>query len=198
MLPAEELGLSPDRARTFFGNFMEGVINLRRSRFCAWDPAHIMDARNKAVGTPYEDALWNRYICTEFGLAGTRKELYLGPLEALSAVSTDRNRIRIYQRDDLILKRELTEEEARSSSLWLRFADGDQNRLDRYVENTFRRGKNRYDLDQMMGIHFQEEPDFFLRMVALNAGDDTGKGSAVGAGERSIHFLFAYLVGERS
>ena len=75
---------------------------------------------------------------------------------------------RVYPRSDIILGRDLTEEEARASSVWLDFAVGYQSRLDKYVENTFRFGKDKYKYDKMMGIFVPADDQPIERVVVFS------------------------------
>lgn len=158
---AQEFGLQPGQD-LFEGEYRTKMTELREAGYTSWSTEDIMGARN---AVPAEHPRWNNYIDTDFGIAGSKRKIYLMPhSERLRAINpqtrlTDgglplgrEGTAKAYSRSDLILGRDLTEEEARANPAWLDFAAGDQNRLDKYVENTFRFGKNKFGYDTMMGI----------------------------------------------
>ncbi|MEK6863623.1 MAG: hypothetical protein AABW53_02910 [Nanoarchaeota archaeon] len=177
MTRAQELGLKLGQ-KLFEGEYRAKMAELRKAGLTPWSTEDVMDARNDVNSNPLR---WENYFDTDFGIAGTEKEIYLLPRsERLHAVTPQTklttgglplkdaiSEARAYNKKDLILGRELTEEEARSSPVWLAFADGGQERLDTYVERTFRFGKDRFDYNGMMGIFVPSEKQPIERAVAL-------------------------------
>ena len=180
---AEDFGLNPGRARVEEGlDYRVIMPQLIAAGFDIWTPADIMDARNDAVGKPWQDKVWEAYIDTAFGIAGTKEAVYLDPNSsslqaitlsngALPLSDADRAGMQRYQRSDLILGRDLSKEEARKHPLWLAFADRNQRRLDTYVENTFRLGKDKYGYGKMMKVHPPKDGD----LQALELGGLDGR-----------------------
>ena len=172
---AAELGLQPGQD-LFEGDYCKKMSELRESGFTPWSTEDIMDARNAVTSI---HPIWNNYVDTDFGIAGTTKKIYLAPNSArLRAVMPQtrltngglsfdcREAAKTYNRSDLILSRDLAEQEARTSPVWLDFADGNQARLDTYVENNFRFGKDKFNYDTMMGIFVPEDKN--ERAVVFN------------------------------
>lgn len=164
---AQEFGLKPGQ-ELFEGDYRTKMAEMREAGYTPWSTENWMDARN---GVNSNHPFWNHYGDTDFGIAGSKRKIYLMPhSERLRAVTphtrlTDdgglrfdsENATKTYNRSDLILSRDLTEEEARASPAWLDFAAGNQKRLDKYVENTFRFGKDKFNYDTMMGIFVPED-----------------------------------------
>ncbi len=163
---AAEFGLKPGQ-ELFEGNYCIKMSELCEAGLTPWSTEDIMDARN---AVSFEHPKWNNYLDTDFGIAGTKTKIYLMPhSERLRAVMPQtrltngglsfdcREAAKTYNRSDLILSRDLAEQEARTSPVWLDFADGNQARLDTYVENTFRFGKDKFNYDTMMGIFVPED-----------------------------------------
>ena len=201
---AEDYGLNLETAQVKEGPYKVIMPQLITTGFDIWTPADFMDAGNAAVGTPRQDKVWEAYVDTAFGIAGTKEAVYLDPnslrLQAIT-VSTvlnsalplsdaDRAGMQRYQRSDLILGRDLSKKEAGKHPLWLAFADGDQGRLDRYVENTFRLGKDKYSERKMMGVYLSEDGDLqelrfaSLRCCSLALGNYFNNGNAQLVGVR--------------
>lgn len=179
---AAQLGLQSGQ-EPFEGEYRAKMFELVQAGFTPWSTENIMDARN---AVPSEYPLWNNYFDTDFGIAGTKKKIYLAPYSARLRAVTPQTRLtygggglplredaldeaRTYNRNDLILDRNLTEEEARGSQVWLDFADGDQKRVEKYVENTFRFGKDRFNYDKMMGIFVPQDKEPIERAVVLGS-----------------------------
>ena len=176
---AQEFGLKQGQD-LFEGCYHVEMSRLRQAGYTPWSTEDIMDARN-AVSA--EHSFWNNYINTDFGIAGTRDKIYLAPhsarLRAITAETdltnggfalgeNDTQTMRAYDRKDHILGRDLTEQEARDSQVWLDFAGGDKTRLDKYVENTFRFGKKNWNYNRMMGVFVPTEIKPIERAVVLN------------------------------
>ncbi|MEK6809387.1 MAG: hypothetical protein AABY40_01815 [Nanoarchaeota archaeon] len=163
---ALQLALKPGQ-ELFEGEYRTKMAELRQAGYTPWSTEDWMDARN---GVDSDNPLWNNYGDTDFGIAGSKQKIYLMPhSERLRAVTpqtrlikgglsfTQDGAVSTYNRGDLILGRDLTEEQARTSPVWLDFAAGDQKQLDRYVEKTFRFGKDKFNYDTMMGIFVPED-----------------------------------------
>lgn len=155
-------------------------------------PSLIMDARNKAVGTKDEDILWNNSYCTGVGLivhAGLIHFIpYPNQLRELNSEveKTEENSMHDFdfisglsgsstiQKDKIIFDSRLSEKEAKQHQGWLKLADGNQKRLDRYIKNTFKLGKDQFD--HVIDIDYSEAMEFSinepfsrsLRMIAFN------------------------------
>ncbi len=163
---AQEFGLKPGQ-ELFEGEYRTKMAELRQAGYTPWSTEDWMDARNSVDS---DNPLWNNYGDSDFGIAGSKQKIYLMPhSERLRAVTpqtrlikgglsfTQDGAVSTYNRGDLILGRDLTEEQARTSSVWLDFAAGDQKRLDEYVEKTFRFGKDKFNYNIMMGIFVPED-----------------------------------------
>ena len=172
---------------------------MKEAGYIPWSPAHLMDARIAVSSSLHP--LWNiTFINTDFGISGTSQGIYLTPhssrLQQITSGSdmtmTDDilNKAKVYGRGNLILGRSLTEEEAREHPLWLDLADGDQLRLDRYVEKCFRFGKDNFGYDAMMGFLVPLDLVPTERMVVL--GNFMLKGHAYG-----YRFENAFLIGTK-
>lgn len=175
----KELNLNPKQSQVFEGNYLTAMSELREAGFTPWSTEDIMDARNEV---PVEHPRWNNYIDTDFGIAATKKKIYLVPHSARLRAATPNTKLtqygllmkgahldeaKTYSRSDLILDRDLTEKEARASPMWLDFAAGSQELLDTYVENTFRFGKDKFNYDTMMGIFVPADEKSIERAVVL-------------------------------
>jgi hypothetical protein len=175
---AKEFGLQSGQ-ELFEGEYRAAMAELREAGYTPWSTENWIDARN---GVKSNHPCWNNYIDTDFGIAGTKKKIYLAPHSArLRAVTPhtkltnyglplqedDVETMQTYDRKDHILDRDLTEKEAHDSQVWLDFADGDTKRLDTYVENTFRFGKNKFGYDIMMGIFIPVDKEPIWRAVVL-------------------------------
>ncbi len=176
---AQEFGLKQGQD-LFEGSYHVEMSRLRQAGYTPWSTEDIMGGRN-AVSV--EHSFWNNYIDTDFGIAGTKDKIYLAPhsarLRAITAETdltnggfalgeNDTQTMRAYDRKDHILGRDLTEQEARDSQVWLDFAGGDKTRLDKYVENTFRFGKDKYYYNIMMGVFVPAETEPIERAVVLS------------------------------
>lgn len=168
MITAEGLGLDP-RHQVFEGRYNAIMPELLRLGFEPQSPADVMDVQNAAVGTPFEEVVWETGFDTDFGIAGTSEKVYALPHSPRLRTITSQTKlvdyglpllendlpvgVKTYDRRELILNQDLTEEQARTHPLWFLFADGNQGRLDRKVENTFRLGRERHQYTKMMGIY---------------------------------------------
>ena len=167
---AQEFGLKPGQD-LFEGEYRAKMSELRTAGCTPWSTEDWMDARN---GVKSNHPFWNNYGNTDFGIARTKNKIYLAPHSARLRAVTPKTRLtsyglalgmndietmHSYDRKDHILGRDLTEEEAHHSQVWLDFAAGDKKRLDKYVENTFRFGKNKYGDDTMMGIFVPQDEE---------------------------------------
>ena len=200
---AQDFGLDPEQAQVFEGLHAAIMPQLIDAGFIPWSIADVMDNRSQVL---HEHKIWNNYVDSDFGIAGTKKNVYLDPhssrLRAVTPKTGTRlplaandlpHGVQVYDRNDLILDRSLTEEEARRSPAWLSFADGDLQRLDTFVEKTFRFGKDVYAYDVMMGIYVPEDKEPILRAVVIN-------GLCNGSGAYGVNDLGynSRLVGVRS
>ncbi len=179
MTRQQELGLKEGQV-PFEGDYRAKMQELRAAGLTPWSTEDIIAARN---AVPSSHPLWDNYVDTDFGIAATRKKIYLAPHSARLHAVTPETRLtnngglllseealdktKTYDRGDIILCRYLTETEARNSQVWLDFANGDQNLLDKYVENTFRFGKDRVGYDTMMGIFVPKDKEPVERAVVL-------------------------------
>ncbi len=173
MVTAQDLGLNPERFQVFEGVYRDIMPQLVAAGFEPENPGWVLDQRNDAVGKPHQSAAWDNYFDTDCGIAGDTNRIYVAPHSPRLRAVTPQTRlvqggiplpsddlsamVRVYERNEHILSRDLTEQEARENQLWLDWADGNQARLDRYVENTFRLGKDSYKYDTMMGIFVPED-----------------------------------------
>jgi len=195
--------LQPEQELFDGGNYCVKMHELRGKGLTPWSTHHFMDVR-KVVSSAHP--LWNNYLNTDFGIAGTKEKIYLAPHSArlrsvesdtiltnygLALEVSDSDTMQIYNRRDLILNLDLSEEEARSSPVWLSFADNNQARLDQYVEKTFRFGRDKFHYETMMGIFVSAEEKPIERAVVL---DSIGSGCLVGGNNLNVN---ARLVGEK-
>lgn len=199
---AQELGLKPGQ-EVFDGAYLEQMAELRKAGFYPWSTEDVMDARNGCDST---HPLWYNPIDTDFGIAFTGGKIYIFPYSAklrgdLPKTIFTQREIFFNEKDlenglsfnenDVILGRDLSEDEARKHPLWLAFARSDQSRLDRYAEKAFRFGKNLYNYSTMMGIIVRKD-DYFLQEVVLRELCD---GSSARC-SRAKNYL-SRLIGER-
>lgn len=176
-MKATDFGLPPGQA-IFQGEYYYAMPQLMRSHV-PWSTEDFMDARNGVFG---HHPLWNNSVDTDFGIVGTKDKIYLIPRSirlrtitpetelqffGLALQVHDIEEAKSYARRDLILNRNLTEEEARAHPLWLDFAYGDQARLDNYVASAFHFGKDQFGYDEMLGIFLKEENECIERAVTL-------------------------------
>lgn len=199
-MDAQKLGLKPGQ-EVFDGAYLEQMVKLRKAGFYPWSTEDVMDARNNCDLT---HPLWYYPIDTDFGIVLTGGKIYIFPYSAKLRVDLPKtilNEIFFNEEDlenglsfnekDVILGRDLSEDEARKHPLWLAFARSDQSRLDRYAEKAFRFGKNLYNYSTMMGIYVPKE-DYLLEEVVLRelCGGSGARGS------RAKNYT-SYLIGER-
>ena len=210
---ATELGL-PSEAHVFEGRYIEIMPQLIQAGLTPWNIADVMDHRNNSVGTSHQEQVWNTYVNSDVGIARNKEKIYVEPHSArLRAVNTQthlRNgglalattdlpaTVKTYNRKDLILDRLLQEKEARAHPLWLDFANGDQQRLDRLVENTFRLGKDKYNCDTLMGIYVPKEDKPTLRAVMLHTLGYESQANGESHLDDYDIFSSAHLVGVRA
>ncbi|GEM_PF-4100381 len=185
-------------------SYLKIMTEFREAGFIPGGPEDVMDARNEV---PLDHPLWKYSIGTDFGVAGTYEKVYLFRRSAHLRAITPRvlnfsegvidlkvdhkllDSMLIYDRKSLILGkcwpweegRKLTEEEARTHPLWLTFADGNQQRLDKYVENTFRifkeQGINQHD-NKAMGIYIpSDSSEKCLRLRAIEFSGSSAGGA---------------------
>ncbi len=173
MVTAPDLGLNPERFQVFEGVYRDIMPQLVAADFEPQGPSEVLEQRNDAVGKPHQSAAWNNYFNTDCGIADDKKKIYVAPHSPRLRAVTSQTRlmaggiplpgnnlpagVKVYNRKEHILGRNLTEKEAHGSGLWLDWADGDQARLDKYVENTFRLGRDIHKYDTMMGIFVLED-----------------------------------------
>ncbi|HLD40395.1 MAG TPA: hypothetical protein VJB13_04605 [Candidatus Nanoarchaeia archaeon] len=185
------------------GEYRTQMDKLVREGYLPLSTEDIMDLRNLVLGY---DFLWKNYFHTDFGLAGTLDNIYLFPhsqrlravtpetlhiMGGIALTEEDLSQAQIFSRGDLILARDLTEKEAKKSPLWLAFADGNQDRLERYIENTFRFGKDKYGYQTMMGIFTFTDSSLLERSVSLSML--YGGAQAIGYGH--INYRMSHLFG---
>ncbi|MEK6886559.1 MAG: hypothetical protein AABW88_01885, partial [Nanoarchaeota archaeon] len=97
------------------------------------------------------------------------------------------------KRKDLKLNERLTEKEARSHPLWNALAEN-KRRLDSYVQNTFKLGKDKFNYAEMMGFYVPNDSKPILRAVVLYRLGNR----SLAYGDRSLDNYNARLVGVRS
>ena len=181
MTRQQELGLKEGQV-PFEGDYLQKMFELRLAGLTPWSTEDVMDARNK-VGINHP--LWNNYFDTDFGIAGTKNRVYVIPhsknLRSVTAgmkltagglpLEVDAS-VKVYNHKDMILDRNLDEDEARKHPLWSAFAGGNQDQLNQYVEKAFRFGKDKYDYNQTMGIFVPVDKEPIERAVVLSGLDD--------------------------
>ena len=161
----------PEGAILFEGRYvdlMPALLAKQSPKLSPVSPAWVMDQRNE--NPDMNHSLWNTYFDTDFGVAVTGNyTLALPHSPQLRAVTPETRCVdygidapvlkgaNVYDAKSLILGEPLTEKQAHESPFWLDAADGNQNRLDKYVENAFRLGKDKYRNDKMMGIYVSED-----------------------------------------
>ena len=195
-----------DGSKLYQGRYIDVMPALLKDRLTPISPASVMDARNKAVGTGNQDSLWNIYYDTDFGLAADSKKVYLFPhSKELRKVSAETELIangiqikntsgaKVFKRKDLKLNERLTEKEARSHPLWDAIAEN-KGRLDSYVQNTFKLGKDKFNYAEMMGFYVPNDSKPILRAVVL----DRLYNWSYAGGSRDLVNGDARLVGVRS
>jgi len=155
---------------------------IKGSKLNPISPAVVMDTRNKS---PFADnELWSSCWDTGFGLAADQKNVYFFPDSEKLRKLTPQTKLtnhgiletartiedaKCIARSDMILNRDLTENEARSHAGWLQLANGNQNLLDTYVQNTFKLGMNRFKYTTMMGLYVHNDEKPILRAVILGS-----------------------------
>ncbi len=192
---AQEFGLKPGQ-ELFEGDYRTKMAELREAGYTPWSTEDWMDARN---GVNSNHPFWNNYGDTDFGIAGSKRKIYLTPRSERLRAVTPRTRLtdgglrfdsedaaKAYNRNDLILGQDLTDEEARTSQVWLDFAAGDQKRLDKYVEKTFRFGKDKFNYNTMMGIFVPEEGNERAVVLDRLGGRSQAYGGLLDGGTRFV------------
>ncbi len=207
---AKDLGLVPEQIPAVFeGEYRTVMKKLTASGLPHWGPAQVLQHRNAVVGTKYQDAAWDNYFFTDFGLAATADTIFLAPQSSLLRSLTPKTKltsygsllpedqrmgIKQYARGDMITGRALTETEARAHLGWLDLCGKSQTLLDKTVENTFRLGKDKYDYNTMMGFYVPSDGEPILRAVVLHRLD----GGSVAIGDSDLDYVGARLVGGSS
>ncbi len=194
----------PRGEKLFEGEYREVMPAIIEAGLVPASPSWVMEQRNKSAGTNNQDSLWNIYWDTDCGLAGDSKKVYLFPhskelrkitpdtkLTGSGIANSDISKAVIYSRADLKLNETLTEEEARKHPIWQELA-GSQKRLDSYVENAFRLGKDKFNYDKMMGVYAPD--DEVQRAVVLLWLNNRSNAN----GDRFLGNFNARLVGVRS
>ena len=179
------------------GQYKEAMPALLKAGLTPVSPSLVMDRRNERVDSNHE--LWNNYFDTDFGLAADSKRVYFAPhsktlrklnpetrLTANGVQLRSTSGLRSIKRKDMILGKRLTEKEARRHQGWLSLADGNQERLDAYVGNAFKLGKDKFCYNEMMGFYVSDVSKPVLRAVVL-----------YGLGNWSLAFGCGGLVGGR-
>lgn len=142
-----------DARKIIRGKYSVKMRELQKAGRRPSSPADIMDARN---AVPTDHHFWYDAFDTDFGIAGTEKNIFLFPQSPhLSSITPETTLLqgglylgdnifgaKIYNIKDVIVNRDMTEKEARESPILLDLADGNQLRLDNYVENAFRFAKD--------------------------------------------------------
>lgn len=190
-----------NEAQLFEGRYIDVMPALLKAGLNPVSPALMMDKRNESSDPKNE--LWTNYWDTDFGLAADSENVYLFPHSKQLRKLTPKTKLkdhgivlktvkgaRALKRNDLILNERLTEKQAREHPGWLELADGNQARLDIYVENTFRLG-NEYKFDKMMALYVPQDKKPIERALVL--GRLSGRSFA--DGERDLGDDFARLVG---
>ncbi len=155
--------------KIFEGEYRQKMFELRREGYSPWSTEDFIEIRN-AVSLRHP--FWHYNFDTDFGIAGTKRKIYVTPHSprlrnimpytkltffGISMKACDLARAKIYYRADLILNRDLIEEEARQHPIWLSLVKENQEQLDKYVEHLFRFGWDKLDSKTMMGIYIPEE-----------------------------------------
>lgn len=202
---AQDLGLIPVKLPVVLeGKYRRIMKQLVDADLPVWGPDDILRLKNNVVGTAYQDAAWNNYFFTDFGIAATTDKIILQPHSTLLHSVTPETKLvsyglpltdeqlaqtQQYSRQDMILNQHLTEEQARVHLGWLVLTNKDQKLLDKTVENTFRLGKEK-GYDQMMGFYVPQDSNPIMRAVVLDSVNS--RSSACGYNNLSY---FARLVG---
>jgi hypothetical protein len=160
------------------GQYREAMPALLKAGLTPASPSFVMDRRNEHADAEHE--LWSDYFDTDFGLASDSNRVYFAPhSKALRKLTPETrltaNGVQIrstsglqpIKRKDMILGRPLTEKEARQHQGWLALADGNQERLDVYVGNAFKLGKDKFGYNEMMRFYVPDDSKPILRAVVL-------------------------------
>ncbi len=192
MVQTIEAKYVPEGAKLLEGRYLDIMPALLREGLVPITPAQVMDLRNKNP-TADENSPWRTWLDTDAGFADDRKKVYLFPHSKVLRELTHETRLTDYgvklpntkgaksfNKEDLILRKDLTEKEALAHPLWLALAEGDKERLGTYVQNAFKLGKDTFKYDKNMGFYVPEDNQPILRAVVLGRLDDWS--GAVGDG----------------
>ncbi len=208
-------------SRLFTGTYIDIMPDLIEQKLTPVNPAMVMDRRIEAAKSKDErliEALWDNYWDTNFGAAAAKdltltawqEKIYLHPNSRFLLSSfPDANLITggvplntadidssffISERGEHILGRQLTEKQARNHKLWLALADNSQERLNNYVEQAFRLGRNRHGYKEMMGIYVPYDSQLILRDFYLSRLSNWSIANSC----RDLADDYAFLVGVRA
>ena len=160
-------------------SYPEAMQAVLGDRLDPADPAWVMDKRNGSVGTQYQHSLWSPYFDTDMGCASTDKRIHLFPhskqLRKITlntkltncAIPVNGEDPKTFDRKDLILDRPLTEKEARLHAVLFELAESDQKRLDTYVENAYKIGKDAFGMERVMSVRIPYDSTLTLRAVVF-------------------------------
>ena len=183
MVTAQDLGYQAGQAQVFEGVYKRIMPELLKSGFRPLSPADIMDKRLESDSS----LSWDSYFDTDTGLTATTKKVQVLPRCKLLLDSNPDTKlvdngialpedydgnVTTFDRRELILNEQLTEKQALAHKGWLALAGNDQNRLARYVEKTFRLGKDRFRYNEMMDFYVPEDRKPIVRGVILDRLDD--------------------------
>ncbi len=199
-------------AKLATGRYIDIMPELREQRLTPVTPAMVMDRRIEAAKSKDKSliyVLWNNYWDTSYGLAATKDKIYLHPNSRFLLNSNQNtslvnygipinndeidNSFKITERKEHILNERLTEQQARQHKLWLELAENKQERLDSYVEQAFRLGKDEFGHKEIMGVYVPKDNQPIQRAVCI---DRLGNGSY--ADGRVLDYDDARLVGVRA
>ena len=180
-------------------------------------PSWVMDARNKAVGTDAEKALWKETgFDTDFGVAADDKTVWLFPHSKHLRAITPQTKLVEYgiplkDKDDFknaiaiprsefgdYLGKPLTREQFHDSPtrtlVWLpHLAEGDEQRMNTYENNAFTLGKRDFNYNEMLGFYVPETEKPNVRALVFGRAIN---GASAG-GSRNLDNYYARLVGVR-
>ena len=193
-MQATDLGLDPKKYEVDEGCYSHIMPLLIDAGFVPWSPADIISQRNASIGKIFQFPLWGNYFDTDSEIVGTQKEVYVLPRSPRLRTITPQSklvngglpltlddlpvRVKTYRRNEQIFDKLLTEDEARRHPFWLDLAEGKQELLDTFVENTFSLGKDQHGRETMMGIQISEDSvGRPLKLYWLGYGARAARGS---------------------
>lgn len=177
----------PKGAELVQGRCLDMIPDLLSEGLIPISSSPAMDLRNQ-YPTADQDGPWRTLLNTDAGLATDGKKIYLFQHSEHLRKLTPKTRLtdagialqgnlsgaKSFDIGDLILGTDLTEKEALAHLLWLELARKDdesdemaKKRLNEYVQNAFKLGKDAHDYDKNMRFYAPSSKNLVLMNVAL-------------------------------